>query len=130
MTQDKTPNSDLSGAPVIERVKTFEDALSLYDNGHLDYLSKSILEFNGKDQILLSTQAYLKLCIIASVLNEGWVSNATNGRMGYRPHFSEHGLPVFCIDISGPSPITFKDPNVALYVAKQFLHIYKQFLNL
>jgi hypothetical protein len=28
MTQDKTPNSELSGAPIIERVKTFEDALA------------------------------------------------------------------------------------------------------
>jgi hypothetical protein len=130
MTQDKNPNSDLSGAPLTERVKTFEDALALYENGHLDYLSKSILEFNGKDPILLSTQAYLMLCIIASVLNEGWVSNLTNHRMGYRPHFSEHGLPVYCIDISGPSPITFKDPNVAKYATKQFLHIYKQFHNI
>ena len=130
MTQDKNPNSDLSGAPVIERVKTFEDALALYDNGHLDYLSKSILEFNGKDPILLSTQAYLKLCIIASVLNEGWVSNLTTGRVGYRPHFSEYGLPVHTIEVSGPSLLAFKYPFIAEYAAKQFLHIYKQFHNI
>ena len=51
---------------IIDRVKTFEDALALADEQTREEYLKSVKGYNTKDEI-----AYKKLKLIAKVVNEG-----------------------------------------------------------
>ena len=64
--------------PVTERIKTFEDALKevgrLAEGGN-EVIANILLcdyESNANNILTKSTLAYMKLCIIAAALNEGW----------------------------------------------------------
>lgn len=71
--------------PVTERIKTFEDALKevgrLAEGGN-EVIANILCDYESNaDNILTkSTLAYMKLCIIAAALNEGW-----------EPHFTTEG---------------------------------------
>ena len=77
--------------PVTERIKTFEDAyIELVRFGNFsEGISKLLFDYeynacNIKDK---GTLAYMKLCIIAAALNEGWEPQFTKEEHRYCPWF-------------------------------------------
>ncbi len=55
---------------ITDRVKTFEDAIEVV--GGVSENVKILLDYNGADPDMISSQAHMKLTIIARALNEGW----------------------------------------------------------
>lgn len=78
--------------PVTERIKTFEDALKevgrLAEGGN-EVIANILCDYESNaDNILTkSTLAYMKLCIIAAALNEGWQPQFTTDEYRYYPWF-------------------------------------------
>ena len=75
--------------PVTERIKTFEDACRELDkraesNENIAYLLADY-DSNKSNINTKSTLAYMKLCIIAAALNEGWEPKFTNDEYRYYP---------------------------------------------
>ena len=81
LVQDK--KEDL--CPVIERVKTFEDALAELDED--DDLVQMFRHFESAGFVAANEDfvAYLKLRIITAALNEGWKPQFTDGENRYYP---------------------------------------------
>ena len=78
--------------PVIERIKTFEDACNelgrMAEKG--DDTAANLLsdyESNGNNILVKQTLATMKLSIIAHALNEGWQPQFTKGEYRYHPWF-------------------------------------------
>ena len=81
-----------AGLPVTERIKTFEDACKELgrraENG--DTVAGNLLcdyESNADNITVPETVAYMKLCIIAAALNEGWEPQFTTDEYRYFPWF-------------------------------------------
>ena len=78
--------------PVTERIKTFEDALKevgrLAEGGN-EVIANILCDYESNaDNILTkSTLAYMKLCIIAAALNEGWEPHFTIEEYRWYPWF-------------------------------------------
>ena len=78
--------------PVTERIKTFEDARKevrrLAECGN-EVLANLLCDYESNaDNILTkSTLAYMKLCIIAAALNEGWEPHFTTDEDRWYPWF-------------------------------------------
>ena len=69
--------------PVIERIKTFQDALDALGENH-----SLVKEWNEIEGVLTKDlTAYLKLRIIAAALNEGWVPAFDGKEKRYYPWF-------------------------------------------
>ena len=69
--------------PVIERIKTFQDALDALGESH-----PLVKEWNEIEGVLTKDlTAYLKLRIIAAALNEGWVPAFDGKEKRYYPWF-------------------------------------------
>ena len=77
---------------VTERIKTFEDACKevgrLAEGGN-EVLANLLCDYESNaDNILTkSTLAYIKLCIIAAAINEGWEPKFTTDEYRYYPRF-------------------------------------------
>lgn len=125
-----------SGLKITDRVKKFEDALAIYKPNANEQI---ILDYNGQDKQMISSQAHLKLSIIAKVLNEGWVPDFTNSEYKYYPWFKySPGVGFSCDDCGTDfgfagsfvgSRLCYKSKELAEYAAKQFEAIYNDFLN-
>lgn len=110
--------------PIMDRVKTFEDALEIYKA-----LNNVEVDFTGTNDEI----AYKKIKIIATVLNEGWNADINNTKQyKYYPWFEITGSGFsFCdylYDCSAchcPSRLSYKNSELAIYAGKQFLDIYK-----
>ena len=80
--------------PVMERIKTFEDALNELGNEHnlvCEYktlLSVATREDFLADNLGYDVVAYLKLRIIAAALNEGWEPHFSDDEYRYYPWFT------------------------------------------
>ena len=78
--------------PVTERIKTFEDARKevrrLAEGGN-EVLSNLLFDYesNAANILTKSTLAYMKLCIIAAALNEGWEPHFTTDEYRWYPWF-------------------------------------------
>lgn len=78
--------------PITERIKTFEDARKevrrLAEGGN-EVLANLLCDYESNaDNILTkSTLAYMKLCIIAAALNEGWEPQFTTDEYRWYPWF-------------------------------------------
>lgn len=78
--------------PVTERIKTFEDACKevrrLAEGGN-EVIANILCDYESNaDNILTkSTLAYMKLCIIAAALNEGWEPHFTTEEQRWYPWF-------------------------------------------
>lgn len=85
----KTEAQTAANRPIIERVKTFEDACrELGEDNHYVELYHVIEEsgyFTGDGHNFI---AYLKLCIIAAALNEGWKPQFTKDEQRWFPWFA------------------------------------------
>lgn len=83
---------EVDNRPVTERIKTFEDARKevrrLAEGGN-EVLANLLCDYESNaDNILTkSTLAYMKLCIIAAALNEGWEPHFTTDEYRWHPWF-------------------------------------------
>ncbi len=123
---------------IIDRVKTFEDALNIVGiEDEDDYI---LLNYKGKNVGILAQVASLKLSIIAKALNEGWIPDWNNSSQ-YK-HY-----PWFKADGSGSgwvygdyddwdsvsyvgSRLTFKTRELAEYSGRQFIDLYSAMFKL
>ena len=122
---------------ITDRVKTFEDALAL--DGDQDEETLEFINSTVKHPDLVSTKAYMKLVVIARVLNEGWKPDWTDtNQYKYQPwfkHKSGFGLAYFVCGYRGTlthvgSRLCFKNSELATYAANQFADIYNDFLTI
>ncbi len=119
--------------PIIERVKTFDDACKVVG------LDKVKVGITGLDDDTNSIIAYTKLVIIAKALNEGWQPDWTDStQRKYVPwfeHKSGFGLAFLVCDFWDTvtdvgSRLCFKTAELAKYAATQFADIYNDFLTI
>jgi hypothetical protein len=117
--------------PIIERVKTFDDACKVLG---LDKVQVGLI---GLDDDTNSIVAYTKLVIIAKALNEGWKPDWTDSdQRKYVPWFelkAGFGLAYYDFDdwfayTNVGSRLCFKTAELAKYAATQFADIYNDFL--
>ena len=67
---------------IMERIKTFEDALNELGRNH-----PLVCQYNNIDDVDSDLSAYLKLRIIVAALNEGWTPKFTEDEYRYYPWF-------------------------------------------
>ena len=122
---------------IMDRVKTFEDALALADEKTREEYLKSVEGYNTPDEI-----AYKKLKLITKVVNEGWVADYTDPLQpkyylwgGYLSNGAYAGLLcASCSDASGgsygnvESRLNFKSREIAEYVGNHFLDLWNEYL--
>lgn len=85
-------DDDVDNRPVTERIKTFEDAKQeLSRRAESGDETAAILladyESNADNILCKRTKAYMRLCIIAAALNEGWEPKFTEDEYRYFPCF-------------------------------------------
>jgi hypothetical protein len=120
---------------IIERVKTFEDVCN--------ELGITVEEALPYDESLLmtpdrvATNAFVKVSLIAKVLNEGWVPNWDDSneykyypwfdmRNGSGSGFSSSGYLGSSYGTTVGSRLCFKSSELVEYASKQFETVYKQ----
>lgn len=118
-------------ANIMDRVKSFEDACGIL--GLHSYSEIPFEDPQTKDQEAVN--AYAKLFIIAKALNEGWVPDWNNSSqtkfypwfdMRAGSGFSYHGCDGSHTASRVGSRLCYKSRELAEYVGKQFLAIYKE----
>lgn len=67
---------------IMERIKTFEDALNELGRNH-----PFVCQYNNIDDVDSDLSAYLQLRIIVAALNEGWTPKFTEDEFRYYPYF-------------------------------------------
>jgi len=122
---------------IMDRVKTFDDALALADEKTREEYLKSVEGFNTPDEI-----AYKKLKLITKVVNEGWVADYTDFTQrkyylwgGYLHYGAYVGLLYAnCYSASGDTSVSigsrlnFKSREIAEFVGDQFLDLWNEYL--
>jgi len=122
---------------IMDRVKTFEDALNLADEKTRQEYLKSVEGYNTPDEI-----AYKKLKLIIKVVNEEWVADYKNPKqIKWYLWFADlsfgAGSGLCCANFayaSGSyslpfgSRLNFKNKETALYVGNQFMPLWKEYL--
>ena len=83
---------EVDNRPVTERIKTFEDArkeVGRLAEGGNEVLANLLCDYepNADNILTKSTLAYMKLCIIAAALNEGWEPHFTTDEDRWYPWF-------------------------------------------
>ena len=83
---------EVDNRPVTERIKTFEDArkeVGRLAEGGNEVLANLLCDYesNAANILTKSTLAYMKLCIIAAALNEGWEPQFTTDEYRWYPWF-------------------------------------------
>lgn len=124
---------DFFSQKITDRIKTFQDVLEAL--GFSSY--SQVVPFGNpqtKDQVALNALA--KIQAIAKVLNEGWIPNFNNNNEAkYYPYFEKTsgGWAVGDCDRNGRvaylgSGCYYKNSELVMYVGKQFIDIYKEYL--
>ena len=79
---------------IMERVKTYEDACTVLDLSPILALDDLCIcsqhqdgHFSFRGGLDVTAKAYLKLCIIAAALNEGWEPQFTEDEYRWHPYF-------------------------------------------
>lgn len=83
---------EVDNRPVTERIKTFEDAckeVRRLSEGGNEVLANLLCDYesNAGNIKTKGTLAYMKLCIIAAAINEGWEPQFTTEEFRYYPWF-------------------------------------------
>ena len=139
---------------VMERIKTFDDALAeLRDRAkHGDEEAEVLVNQYDNMNLICSKDflAYIKLCVIASALNEGWKHKFLEEELRWYPWFrynshvvSRDGIKAYenfelvyavtsgensYAGTSYGSRLAFKSKELAEYAGKQFIDIYVDYL--
>lgn len=122
---------------ITDRVKTYQDAWrELALQGH-DPVRLPFPDPKTSDE--KAANAFIKLTIIARVLNEGWAPDWTNGNQPkYYPWFkinpSGSGLSFYdtgywCTFTTTASRLCYKSRELAAYAGKQFEDLYNEYLS-
>lgn len=120
---------------VTDRIKTFEDALAVVK---VSENLRILLDYNGQDKQMISSQAHAKISIIAEALNEGWKPDFSNSNetkyypwLKFTPGvgFSSYDFVSAYSSSHVGSRLCFKTSDLAKYAAEQFQSIYNDFLN-
>ena len=115
---------------MMNKVKTFEDALALYkgDKEGLQWF----LGYKGNNPNIIASIAFLKLSIITQVLNGDWTPDFSDRNQDkYYPWFSTVGDNLLSKDswhsytYFGSSPC-LKSEDLVKYCSKQFVELYEQ----
>lgn len=115
---------------ITDRVKTFQDACSLVV---ITPDMQNLLDYKGTDPDMLSSQAHMKLTIIARALNEGWKpdwSDSSQTKYTIWPKFDagvgfsdcDYAYSVTTTDVG--SRLCYKSEELAKYAFNQFNDIY------
>ena len=127
-------SKDLFLLKVFEKIKTFEDArkcVEISDN------VKNLLEYNGIDRDMISSQAHAKLIIIAKAINNGWKPdwNNTDQRKWFPVFILSSGFGFVGSDYNYAyansyvgSRLCFQSEEQSDYAGTQFIEIYKDLL--
>ena len=119
---------------ITDRVKTFEDACKLVN---ISKDMQDLLNYKGDDPDMKSSQAHMKITIIARALNQGWTPNFADGnQVKYYPWpeykagvgFSSYDYGRSYASSSVGSRLCFKSEELAKYAFNQFKDIYNDFL--
>lgn len=139
---------------VMERIKTFRDAFNeLRDRAeHGDVEAEVLMNQYDNMNLICSKDLldYIKLCIIASALNEGWKPEFTKAEIRWFPWFrlDISGInrggsfayaycgPIYegvgsassCSSAGYASQLALKSKELAVYAGKQFIDIYADYL--
>lgn len=122
---------------ITDRIKTFDDVLE--ELGGMPDNVKYLLVYNGNDADIRSSQAHLKITLIARALNEGWVPDwSDSSQWKYVPYFTDKpgfGLSYFGFarwnaNTGVGSRLCYKSAELAKYAAMQFADIYNDFLTI
>lgn len=121
---------------ITDRIKTFDDVLEVL--GGVPENLAILLNYNGNDGDLISSQAHLKLTLITRALNEGWTPDWSNSNeYKYVPWFKQKsgfGLSYYDYGYWSASTVgsrlCFKTSELAVYAATQFADIYNDFLTI
>lgn len=128
---------DEKSQDITERIKTFEDACNALGDEHtlVTQYRLTAAAYKG-DPMTEDFIAFLKLCIIAAALNEGWEPTFDKDEKRWYPWFKikQDGL-VFAYALYAGSHsytycgvrLVFKSKELAEYAGKQFVDIYKDF---
>lgn len=117
---------------ITDRVKTIEDAIALYPVS--DNL-KTLLTYNGIDEIMIGAKANALLQLVVAVLNEGWTPNWDDSQeRKWEPWFYLDNPSGFRFDVASyvhtdssvGSRLCFKTKELCEYAANQFLDLYKE----
>ena len=122
---------------IMDRVKTFEDALALADEKTREECLRSLEGYNTRDEI-----AYKKLKLITKVVNEGWVADYK--KFDQRRYFLWGGslndgalaglLCAICDPALGVTYVNvgyrlnFKSMEIAEYVGNHFRDLWNDYL--
>jgi hypothetical protein len=122
--------------PIMERVKSFEDACDVLGIDSGDVL---VYDEDTTDPDEINTNAYLKLRTIIKALNEGWTADFNNpNQYKYYPWLKSNGSGLglsYDDDVCDRSysyvgsRLYLKSAELAKYVGTQFIEIYNQFNN-
>lgn len=136
--EDLLGKENILPVKITDRIKTFDDVL-IDLHGQLPDGVLSFLEGTWENPDMISTQAHLKLTLIAKSLNEGWTPDwADSSQYKYTPWFKHKagfGLAYYvCADWATTahvgSRLCFKTAELAEYAATQFADIYNDFLTI
>ena len=116
---------------MMNKVKTFEDALALYKGDLTD--TEYLLGYKGSNSLIKASVAFLKLSIITEVLNEGWTPDYNSSESKCYPWFSlkDGGISLCdCSGVDGTScgvtpRLNFKSAQLAVYCGNQFIGLYR-----
>jgi hypothetical protein len=119
---------------ITDKVKSFEDACTVLGIDPADVLHSSHSQF--LDKHISSINAYCKLIVITSALNEGWIPDwDDDSEEKHYPWFFMQGSGFRLYDVyygyhdsNVGSRLCFRDSSLAEYAAKQFNDIYKEFM--
>ncbi len=95
--------------PITERVKTFEDAVSILTEEHPFVVAYRCIE--DIDECYNDIAAYFKLRIIVAALNEGWEPKFTEGEYRWYPWFTQWTKE----ELKGKSKEWMGERNISLF---------------
>lgn len=126
---------DFFSKKITERVKTYEDACEILGIDPDIGLSCSK---SGVWKDIENITAYAKLIVISRALNEDWYPDwkdsnqykwfpwfEVSSASGFRFSVSYYGLTATCT----PARLCYKSRELADYAGKQFIDLYKEFIN-
>lgn len=131
---EKLFGSENFSKKITDRVKTFQDACSLVE---ITPDMQTLLDYKGKDPDMVSSQAHMKITIIAKALNEGWTPDWSDSNQAkYYPWpkftagvgFSAYGYGGSIAGTVVGSRLCYKSEELAKYAFNQFKDIYNDFL--
>ena len=122
------------GDNLMDIIKSFEDALEFSGK-----TAKEVLPYeNPKNDIEEALNAYAKMFLIISILNDGWIADlSNNNQYKYYPYFKQSssgsglsygGCDTWRTNACVGVRLALKNSSLAIYCGNQFVDIYSKFI--